>query len=57
MDNNTNSNSTKQPVSFQNQDVIAISDEAKQIATAYYLAPKDVQKMIQTLLKLQTPDI
>lgn len=56
MNNNTNSDSTKQPISFPNQDVIVISDEAKQIATAYYLAPKDVQKMIQTLLKLHTPD-
>ena len=57
MDNNTNSNSIKQQVSFPNQDIIIISDEAKQIATAYYLAPKDVQKMIQTLLKLQIPDL
>lgn len=41
--------------SFPDQDMVQISDEAKQFALAYDQAPDDVKKMIQTMLKYSKP--
>lgn len=40
---------------FPEQDVVKISDEAKQFALAYDKAPDDVKQMLQTLLKYSKP--